>query len=182
MTEQLVLKPPPERHQATNLATIEAWLQDRPLWLDGYLYLRAKGVRYRDAMLAVWLSLGKDDRGDVKTRADFANLLGISRATTYHWETHRPIQRWAEALLLIRLRGSRLAEVDEATYDAAIAETGAAGDRRLYYQRARVLEETTRLLFDEAQDPLDFEDISDDELEAVEAALIEQTQSRSPQK
>jgi transcriptional regulator with XRE-family HTH domain len=111
-------------------------------WTEGYWILRRRGVPHRDAMLAVWLSLSKDDRGVIGTREELANVMGVSRATTYDWEAKRPeIRRWAEFLQVLRMRGNRLAEVDEKTYDVAVSEDSSAADRKLFYQRAGVWED-----------------------------------------
>lgn len=158
------------------LAEIEEWLKENAPapWLEGYLFLRGQGVRYRDAMLATWLSLSRDDRGGVPTRNDFANVMGVVRATTYQWESRRPeIRQWAELLQVLRLRGSRLAQVDERTYEAAAAEGGSAADRKLYYQRAGVWEEEQRLhLVGAEEGPMEYVDVGDEELEAIRRALI----------
>jgi len=165
------------------LSMLETWLHEEapPTWLEGYLFLRAKGVRYRDAMLATWLSLGTDDRGAVPTRQDFARLMGVARATTYDWESRRPeIRQWAELLQVMRLRGARLAEVDEAAYHAAVAADGTASDRKLYYQRAGVWEEEQRVhLMGESDGPVQVEEVTDGELDAIREALIEATSGGS---
>lgn len=137
------------------LVELERWMREEAPsgWLDGYLFLRARGVRYRDAMLATWLSLRTDDRGDVRTRDDFARLMGVARATTYGWEGRRPeIRQWAELLQVMRMRGARLAEIDERTFEAAVGEESSASDRKLYYQRAGVWEESVGVMLqDEAE-------------------------------
>jgi len=163
--------------QRVTLTALEAWLQGEapPAWLEGYLFLRSRGVRYRDAMLATWLSLATDDRGDIATREDFARLMGVSRATTYQWESRRPkIHDWAELLRLMRLRGARLAEVDERTYRAAVAADSSASDRKLYYQRAGVWDEEATLHLVGAQGgPMEYVDVTGDELDAIRQALAE---------
>ncbi len=139
------------------LAELLRWMKEEasPAWLEGYLFLKARGVRYRDAMLAVWLSLAKDDRGEVETREEFARLMGVARATTYGWEARRPeIRQWAELLQVMRMRGMRLAEVDERTYWAAVNEEGSATDRKLYYQRAGVWEESVGVMLQEEGESL----------------------------
>lgn len=165
----------PQASQAgtVTVPAIEEWLQGRPEWLEGYLFLRSKGVRYRDAMLAVWLSLSKDDRGEVATRDEFAKIMGVSRASTYEWETKRPeIRQWAEFLQVQRLRGMRLAEVDEAAYQAAISEKGTASDRQLYYKRAGVWEDRVGVRpVDPDDEPVGMVDVTDEEFEAIRAAL-----------
>ena len=147
-----------EDRERVTLAQLERWLREEasPDWLDGYLWLRGRGVRYRDAMLATWLSLRKDDRGELGTREDFARLMGVSRAATYAWEGKRPeIRQWAELLQVIRMRGARLAEVDERTYLAAVAACkSTAADRKLYYQRAGVWEEELGVALREGEESL----------------------------
>lgn len=125
------------------LAEIAAWVEQAPeAWMEEFAFLRAKKVHYKHALLAVWLSLSKDDRGEVKTRDDLAKVLGVAKQTTYDWEHKHPeIAEYAELLLLRRMRGSRLAEVDEMTYQAAAAEAGTHNDRKLYYKRAGVWDE-----------------------------------------
>jgi len=146
----------PTERDRVSLEALERWMREEapPAWFDGYLFLRAKGVKGHDALLATWLSLGKDDRGEINSRENFARLVGRSRATTYLWEGRRPqIRRWAELLQVMRLRGSRLAEVDEATFMAAVR--GGAADRKLYYQRAGVWEEDVGLVFRDQGDRLE---------------------------
>jgi len=152
----------------------EAWLFGEGVpaaWGEGYLALRAKHVAHYDAMLAVWLSLARDDRGAVRTREDFARLMGVSRQTTYDWEARRPeIRVYAEWLQVLRLRGSRLAEVDERTYAAALE--GTHQDRVLYYKRAGVWEEAQRVhLVGEGEGPVEYVDVSQEELDAIRDAL-----------
>lgn len=160
---------------ATTVDVLGAWLDDgarKPEWKAGYDFLRARGVRHRYAALAVWLSLSRDDRGEIGTRDDFANLMGVSRQTTYQWEERQPVRDWAAVLQVMRLRGSRLAEVDEATYVAAKAAGSSASDRKLYYQRAGVWEERVGVRPVEAEDgPAGYEDVTDGEVEAIEKAL-----------
>lgn len=127
---------------------IEKWIEENApeAWRDGYLMLRANGVRPNDAMLAVWLSCAIDDRGDLRSRDDFARFMGVCRAVTYQWEARRPeIRRWSELLQVMRMRGARLAQVDVATFEAAVGEKGTAADRKLYYQRAGVWEDESRV-------------------------------------
>jgi DNA-binding XRE family transcriptional regulator len=126
-------------------------------------------------MLAVWLSVASYDRGEVKTRADLADLMSVSRQTTYGWEAKQPVREWAELLRLRRMRGSHLAEVDERTYVKAIGEESSASDRKLYYQRAGVWEDEQRLHLVGAEDgPVEYADVNDGELEAIRQALITQ--------
>ena len=176
--EQLELFEPVEPGERLTLETWESWLDEHspsPLWYEGYWLLRARGVRFRYAALAVWLSLRSDDRGEIQTRSDFANLMGVGRRTTYDWEKRQPVRKWEEMLRLLRLRGSRLAEVDEQTYQAAISEKGGSSDRRLYYQRAGVLDELHTLqLVGADKGPVEYVDVTEGELEAIRQALVEE--------
>jgi hypothetical protein len=177
-SEQLDLFERPAEQDRVGLAEWEVWLDEHapsPLWYDGYQLLRAQGVRFRYAALAVWLSLRSDDRGDIRTRADFANLMGVARATTYQWEERQPVRKWAELLRLIRLRGSRLSEVDERTYEAAKSIEGGASDRKLYYQRAGVWTEARTLHLVGADDgPVEYTDVTKEEIDAIRRALTEE--------
>lgn len=132
--------------------SIEAWIdalpaKPRAAWSEGYLYLRSvRHARPHDAMLAVWLSVASDDRGDLTSRDNFAACIGVSRQVTYQWESRRPeIRAWAEELQFMRMHGARLAEVDERTYLAASSEDGSASDRKLFYERAGVLKAEAKL-------------------------------------
>jgi hypothetical protein len=122
-----IVVPDRSEHGNVLIEELERWLErdaPGPTWAEGYWILRKKGVPGRDAALVTWLSLGKDDRGEFDTREKFAQgVMGVSRATTYDWEAKRPeVREWAEFLLMLRMRGSRLAEVDEATYGAAVSK------------------------------------------------------------
>jgi hypothetical protein len=155
-------------------AEVETWLttKAKPIWLAEYEYLRTQGLRHYEAVLSVWLSLSKDDRGNVQTRDDLARVLGVARATTYEWEAKHPqIREQAEALQVRRLRGSRLADVDERTYQAAIAVAGTAKDRQLYYQRAGVWEEAQRVRVVGDDDDQPYADVTEGEIEAIRRAL-----------
>ena len=146
------------------------------MWVDGYQALRALGVRHYYASLAVWLSLSRDDRGEVRTREDFARLMGVSRSTTYQWEERKPIREWAEWLRLRRLCGHRLAEVDERTYLAAAGEDSSASDRKLYYQRSGVWEDQSRLTLvgDEEADAVQQEQRISFDLDGLPVVVLEE--------
>lgn len=164
--------------QRVTLTALEEWLRDEapPAWMEGYLLLRAQSVRYRDAMLATWLSLSTDDRGDVRTREDLANLMGVARATTYQWEGRRPaIRDYAEMLRVMRLRGAKLAEVDQRSYNAAVAIESSASDRKLYYQRAGVWDdESTLHVVGKDDRPVEYTNVTGEELEAIRQALAQE--------
>lgn len=106
-----------------------------------YRYLRYEiGMRPGHAFLASWLSVRKDDRGSLHTYEDVANMLGVTRKTLHHWKIKYKLEESAEQLRIMRMRGDRIGEVDWAVYQAAINPTdGKAADRRLFYERAGVL-------------------------------------------
>ena len=107
---------------------------------EAYLFLRAEvGMKPKQCFYAAWLSVGKDDRGNMKTHSDVADLLAVNRGTLYDWRTKHGLDDWAEILRRMRMRGTQLAEVDKATYQAATRLDGKSTDRRLYYERAGVL-------------------------------------------
>lgn len=172
---------PDQSAGTTTVDALEEWFDQaaEPSWKEGYDFLKSRGVRHRYAALAVWLSLSSDDRGDIQTRDDFARLMGVSRSTTYDWEKKQPVREWAEKLQVMRLRGARLAEVDERTFLAATSVEGSASDRKLYYQRAGVWEDRVGVRpVDPGDGPAGYEDISDDELAAIEEALAEAAAGR----
>lgn len=122
------------------LAEAEAWVESQgELWQEGYHFLRARGLRWRDALIATWYSLRRDDRGELPTVQALADFLGISRQRLHEIRVRKNLDEWTGLLTFIRMGGHRLAEVDERTFDAAISAEGSASDRRLYYERARVL-------------------------------------------
>ena len=138
-----------EQNEHSDLATgemIEGWLAGldeaaREPWEEGYRWLRAQGLKARDAIIAVWLSLATDDRGGLTTQQALADFLGYRRRETiYDRRVKKGLDEWAERLMILRLRGQRLAQVDERTFQAAASEEGTHQDRRLYYQRAGVLQ------------------------------------------
>ena len=128
----------------------ERWLGEQPnaWWLEDYRLLRSKGWKWKDAMAIVWMSLRRDDRGVLDSVEELTNWLGVTRRWFYSRRAKfdgqpTPGQNlWdvaAEQLQLRRLRGCRLAEVDERTFEQAVAAAGTARDRELYYKRAGVL-------------------------------------------
>lgn len=144
MVQQTTFLDAPAQDKPATLDSVEQWLVEQsPTWVDEYLFLRSQKIPYRYALLAVWLSLKRDDRGEIKTREDLANLFGVSKQTTYEWEAKHPEirEQYVKQLLLRRMGGSRLAEVDQMTYKRAIAADGTHNDRKLFYQRAGVYDE-----------------------------------------
>lgn len=174
----------------TGQGEVEAWLRalapagsmgepkENRFFLESYLGLRAHGWEWREALCIGWMSLGRDDRGELRTVADLCDFLGVSRMWFYEHKArydNEPAQGlnawdwWAERLQLLRLRGSRLAEVDEAVYRRAVSGEGKAADRELYYKRAGVLVTRTEVSATVGQ-AVDVSALSDDELDAMLAS------------
>jgi hypothetical protein len=73
------------------------------------------------------------------------------------------------------LRGARLAEVDERTYSAAVDSDSSASDRKLYYQRAGVWnEEATMHVVGAGDGPVQYTDVTKDELDTIRQALAQE--------
>ena len=154
---------------------VERWLgKARPAWREGYDYLLATkpGIQYYDALLAVWLSVGKDDRGTLKTRDDFARFIGVSRAVTYQWQERRPeILDWAREIVELRFDNSKIAAVDQRVITKATSTRTTVPWVRLFYERAGLLKAAFNLHHMGADDgPVEFkraDELSDDELAAI---------------
>jgi len=172
---------PAEGREQALAKQAEQWLETlRPgggpgLFLDSYLSLRSVGWAWREAFCIAWLSLGRDDRGNLASVGDLCDFLGVSRMWFYEHKSryeHEPAQGlnawdwWAERLQLSRLRGQRLAEVDEAVYSRAVSEEGKAADRELYYRRARVLQAGPDVTVNVGQS-VDVRQATDAELDAI---------------
>ena len=155
---------------------VERWLiRSRPAWREGYDYLMATkaGIRYYDALLAVWLSVSKDDRGTLETRDDFARFIGVSRAVTYQWQDRRPeILVWARELVEHRFDNSKIAAVDGRVIQKATARSTTVPWVRLFYERAGLLKASFNLHHMGAEDgPVEYVDVTDGELDAIRDAL-----------
>ena len=154
---------------------IERWLGQRtPAWREGYDFLIASqpGIRYYDALLAVWLSVSKKDRGKLKTQQEFADFVGVSRAVTYQWMSRRPeILEWARELVELRFSSTRVADVDERTYQKASGTKSSPAWVKLFYQRAGILMEEMGLHHMGADDgPVEIKrtsEMSDEQLATV---------------
>ena len=168
----------------------ERWLEEQAAdwWLADYRLLRSQGWKWKDAFCIVWVSLRKDDRGKLPTIDALTDWLGVSRRWFYNrrgkfdnqpgpgqnlWELT------AEHLQLRRLRGGRLAEVDEVTYSkASHTQDSTARDRELYYKRAGVWQDEQRIqLVGEGGGPIDYMDVTDEEIDAIREALQGETSS-----
>jgi hypothetical protein len=189
------VEPGPGRRDVT---VLERWLEEGsggegPDWfLEGYRSLRARGWAAREAFCIAWLSLGRDDRGELGTVAELCDFLGVSRMWFYEHKArydNEPVRGqnawewWAERLQLERLRGSRLADVDEAVYRRAVSEEGKAADRELFYKRAGVLVQRTELSASVGQ-AVDVSGLSDAELDALvgrDAAVRELGRGEEPE-
>jgi hypothetical protein len=156
-----------------------AWLK-KSAWRDGYDFLMATkpGIRYYDAFLAVWLSVSKRDRGTLKTQQDFADFIGVSRAVTYQWMNRRPqILEWAEELVELRFNSTRVADVDERVYQKAASVKSTPAWARLFYQRAgRLTEELDLHHSGEEGGPVEYADVTRDELQRIRSALSGEAQ------
>lgn len=155
---------------------VERWLgKARPAWREGYDYVMATkpGVQYYDALLAVWLSVGKDDRGTLKTRDDFARFIGVSRAVTYQWQERRPeILEWAREIVELRFDNSKIAAVDGRVIQKATARRTTVSWVRLFYERAGLLKASFDLHHKGAEDgPVEYVDVTERELDAIRDAL-----------
>ncbi len=155
---------------------VERWLSKaRAAWREGYDYLIATkpGVKYYDALLAVWLSVGKDDRGSLKTRDDFARFIGVSRAVTYQWQERRPeIVEWAREIVELRFDNSKIAAVDGRVIAKATSRRTTVSWVRLFYERAGLLKASFDLHHKGADDgPVEYVDVTKRELDAIRDAL-----------
>jgi hypothetical protein len=171
----------PKRSQSQ----VERWLgQRKPAWRDGYDFLMATkpGISYYDALLAVWLSVTKHDRGTLKTQQDFADFVGVSRAVTYQWINRRPqILEWAQELVELRFSATRVADVDERVYQKAASVKSTPAWVRIFYQRAGKLKEELDLHHSgEEGGPVEYADVTGDELERIRSALVGETQGGGP--
>jgi len=120
---------------------VEAWVDAAGgRFEEAYRYMRtATGWRPGPCFVAAWLSLHKDDRGELATFGKLAEWLGVSRQTVYKWRGTYRLDEWAEQMRLLALRGDKLGNVDRVTYEQAIKGESPVDARRLYYQRVGVL-------------------------------------------
>lgn len=139
-SEISVLRPLSRLGDADRWATIQGGF-----WQEGYFLLRELGLSWRSAIIATWYSLRKDDRGSLPTVASLAEFLGITDRRVRQVVVKDKLQEWTAWLIFSRLGGERLAEVDRVTFDKAAATDGTAADRRLFYERARVLQQDINL-------------------------------------
>ncbi len=158
-------------------AQVERWLtRARAAWREGYDYLIATkpGIAYYDALLAVWLSVGKDDRGELKTRDDFARFIGVSRAVTYQWQERRPeIVEWAREIVELRFDSSKIATVDQRVIAKATSRRTTVAWVRLFFERAGLLKSSFDVHHKGAEDgPIEYVDVTERELNAIREALV----------
>lgn len=120
---------------------VEGWI-DRTggRFEEAYRYLRSRtGWRPGPCFVGAWLSLHRDDRGTLHTFGELSEWLGVARQTAYKWRADYRLDEWAEMLRLQQLRGEALGEVDRMTLAKALDPEAPTDARRLYYQRAGVL-------------------------------------------
>jgi DNA-binding transcriptional regulator YiaG len=167
-----------ERGKALVVA-LELYLDEHPAWAEGMDYLISLGVQPDDAMLAVWYSLAKKDRG---TREQLAQRLGISRQVTYQWE-ERHTYPLGEAVLTIRDLGRmvRMQRVGQWVPDierrlllnATRADANAALIALALKYAGEITDEVTLHLQGKDDGPVEIirraDELSDDELAAIAA-------------
>lgn len=155
---------------------VERRLKKRtPAWRAAYDFLmETKGpeIRYYDALLAVWMSATKKDRGDLAGWQEFADFIGVSRQVLYQWIKRRPeIKEWAKELTENRFDASTIAEVDAELCRRAKSRMGKTADIRLFYERAGVLKNDSRItLAGDEDEPVVVkraDELSDDELAVI---------------
>lgn len=163
---------------------IEQWMQSAsPAWRDNFLFLQANGIKGKDAMLVTWMALDRSSRkkAGLETREALADFLGVSRPVTYQWEERHTfgdesqqhdMRYWAD-VLRIRHMAQRLGDVDENLYHCAKGRDTTAQMIHLYYKRAGVhIDESKLHLVGEGDGPVEIrraEDLSDDELASIAA-------------
>jgi hypothetical protein len=166
-----------ERGKALVVA-LELYLDEHPAWAEGIDYLTSLGVQPDDAMLAVWYSLAKKDRG---TREQLAQRLGISRQVTYQWE-ERHTYPLGGAVLTIRDLGRmvRMQRVGQWVPDierrlllnATRADANAALIALALKYAGVITDEVTLHLQGKGDGPMEIRraaELSDDELAAIAA-------------
>jgi hypothetical protein len=99
----------------------------------------------RSCLVGAWLSLSKDDRGELDTQEKLANFLGVRRQSIYRWRMNDDLDEWAVLLRRMFLQGEQLGEVDRVMYQQAIDPEAPIDSRRLYYQRAGVLPQEIKI-------------------------------------
>lgn len=121
--------------------SLDAWVEyPSGAFEEAYWYMRGvTDFPPAACFVAAWLSVGKDDRGEVQFLYELAEILGVTRETLGNWRTRYQLDEWAMELRLMRMRGSALGEVDRVTYLQAVEPDSSVEARRLFYQRAGVL-------------------------------------------
>lgn len=114
--------------------------QVRGAWLDAYLDLRAAGLTWKRAAYAAWFNAPKSHR-QPQTGRELATLLNLkSEQVFYQWQK----QAWFRETGIDRLRQMiferHIGDIDRATIQAALVETGAPGvaARKLFYEQAKL--------------------------------------------
>lgn len=104
-------------------------------WLDSYLGLKASGLFWKKAAFVAWYAAPKKKRKP-ENQEELAGLLNFKSPDVFQKWRH---QDWFKALGVEKLRESifvdNLVDVDRATIEAALNESGRAGvqARKLFY-------------------------------------------------
>jgi hypothetical protein len=170
---------------------IEQWLDTAPpAWRDNFLFLRANGISVTDALLIAWMALDRKSRkmARLETREHLADFLGVSRPVTYQWEerhryNEKSMRYWAD-VLRVRAVAERLGDVDGNLYRLSVRAETNANMIALYYKRAGILVDESKLHLVGAQDgPVEIkraDELSDDELAAIAAGSGDGTAETTP--
>ncbi len=163
-------------HGKALVVALEMYLDEHPAWGEAMDFLATMGVQPDDAMLAVWYSLPKKDRG---TREELARRLGVSRAVTYQWEErHRYTIKDAVLTIedlgrLVRLRrvGTWVPDIERRLYLNATRADANASIIALALKYAGALgDDITLHLQGKGENPITIrraDEMSDDELAAI---------------
>jgi len=139
----------PQENPKKTAEQVERWMgKARPAWRKPYEYLLAKypGIRYYDALLAVWLSRSRDDQGELTSQEKFADFIGVARPTTYTWIKRRPeILAWKKELIELRFDDSVIGQVDAVVTRKATSRRTTVQWVRLFYERAGLLKTSFNL-------------------------------------
>jgi hypothetical protein len=167
---------------------LDAWLKDKPLWRDGYDFLLANGVSPQDALLTVWVSLARKERGVLKTRQEFAERMGVSRPVTYQWEDRHTyamsggkltIRDLAE-VLRVRRMNELVGDVDQRLYLNAKRADANSALIALFYKRSQVMKDDLTLhVMGQDEGPVQYVDVTKEELDAIREGLAAEAASGS---
>lgn len=137
-----------ESNQAVELSPLEQAAQSGG-YFDMALDLRAAGLDKEKAAFAAWWSIPADRRVP-KTLGEFSKLVGISERTLRKWKFTEWWRDYQIDNVGMGILLEPLAEIDRATAQAALAETGHVGiqARRQYYEEIERRERRRKPLAD----------------------------------